>query len=65
MDSNAKEALNLEFGSAEPNHENLKKLKKKIKIRHSFGLSFPTFDSIHFDFDLIRIKFESISLHRI
>ena len=38
-----------------------KKIKKNLKIRNSFGRNFPysfRFNSLRFDFDLVRIKFE-------
>jgi hypothetical protein len=44
------------------NRENMKKkIKKKLKIRNSFGLSLSTL-LIRFDFDLVRIKFESFTV---
>ena len=51
MGSNAKQALNSD-------HENF---KKKFKFRNSFGRSFYTLP-IRFDFDLVRIKFESFTV---
>jgi hypothetical protein len=60
MNFNVKEAFNFLFGSAELDHEKLK------KIRNSLGQSFSTFSvrfsSFRFDFDLVRIKFESFTV---
>ncbi len=47
----------VQFGSAEPNHENLKKNQKKFELR-----SDDLFPHFRFDFDLIRIKFESFTV---
>jgi hypothetical protein len=63
MDFNAKEALNSSSVESNRKMKILKKCQKTLKIRNIVRPNvFHIFDSIRFDFDLIRIKFESFTV---